>query len=914
MKPLKLTMTAFGPYANKTVVDFTKFGESGLYLITGDTGAGKTTIFDGICFALFDATSSGDKATKTEKLRSKYAKDDVKTEVELEFEDKGEIYRIKRTPAQYQINKKGKLTEKKPEVELYKAGNVVNGKKKEIDKKIENIVGLDINQFKRIVMIAQGDFKELLLDKKNKRGEIFRKIFDTRFYDEIRNTLKKRLDEVNENTKSGREKINTYFSQTKYEETDDLQLELSELKGKDNVLTEDIIELLDKIVKKEEKTISDQEKKLKEAQDNLTKATNDFDNATKNKQDKEALSVAETRQNQLIEESKKSKANLNLLDKSKPANEEKKKKLVLLQEKMKETKELKTLKEQLEQDQKELSLKEKGLNDFSKEKEKKENLLDDLNKNLESYKDIDKNIGKLDKDISIQQNNLNSLNALNEKRNEYNRDLVKQKELQDAYLKLDKKYKEKNAIYEEKNTLFLNNQAGILASTLKDNCACPVCGSKTHPKKACLTKEAPTQEEIKKLKAQVDKANTERNNASTKAGALKTSLERSLSDILKEADNLLQIKEFDVLEKSLSKEIEANKTKLNSTQKEQEDLNKKLKEKDKLSKTIEGLNKQLKELSETYQKEDKNLASLKAAYETKQDNYNQKIKNNPDSYEKLNSEFVSLNKEIEDFDKEYEKCKSTVDKQNNELASLQATIKTLKNNLKDVEEVDLSKLEDLKNQAQQEYDELNTRSKELHAQHQTNKTSLKNISKEAKSIGKLEEKIQILDNLYRTANGSLKGKEKEDFETFVQTTYFDRILTYGNQRLRIMTDDQYEFIRGGVGLELYVIDHYNGTQREVSTLSGGESFMASLSLALGMSDEVQARASSVHIDAMFVDEGFGSLDDEKLNNAINALSNLTEGNRQIGIISHVKELQERIDHQLIITKDKTGGSRVDYLI
>ena len=195
----------------------------------------------------------------------------------------------------------------------------------------------------------------------------------------------------------------------------------------------------------------------------------------------------------------------------------------------------------------------------------------------------------------------------------------------------------------------------------------------------------------------------------------------------------------------------------------------------------------------------------------------------------------------------------------------------------------------------------------------------KKIEEKSGELTSLEERWAWVKALSNTANGNITGKEKVMLETYIQMTYFDRILVRANRRLLSMTGGQYELVRRQVadnnrsqsGLELDVIDHYNGTQRSVKTLSGGESFKASLSLALGLSDEVQSSAGGIRLDTMFVDEGFGSLDEESLQQAIRTLAELGEGNRLVGIISHVGELKEKIDRQIVVTKAKTGGSRAE---
>ena len=212
--------------------------------------------------------------------------------------------------------------------------------------------------------------------------------------------------------------------------------------------------------------------------------------------------------------------------------------------------------------------------------------------------------------------------------------------------------------------------------------------------------------------------------------------------------------------------------------------------------------------------------------------------------------------------------------------------------------------------------------KTIHARLVTNKTALENMQEKAADLEKLEKRYTWVRALSNTVNGNLAGKEKVALETYIQMTFFDRILQRANVRLLVMSGGQYELKRrreaennrSQSGLELDVIDHYNGSQRSVKSLSGGESFKASLSLALGLSDEIQSAAGGIRLDTMFVDEGFGSLDEESLQQAIRALTGLTEGNRLVGIISHVAELKEKIDKQIVVTKDKSGGSRVEILV
>ena len=211
--------------------------------------------------------------------------------------------------------------------------------------------------------------------------------------------------------------------------------------------------------------------------------------------------------------------------------------------------------------------------------------------------------------------------------------------------------------------------------------------------------------------------------------------------------------------------------------------------------------------------------------------------------------------------------------------------------------------------------EITEQQKNVHARLTANEKAQTNIAAKAEQMKLLEEKHAWVRTLSDTANGTLSGKDKIMLETYIQTTYFDRILQRANLRLLKMSGGQYDLkrrrkadtMRGQSGLELDIIDHVNGTERSVNTLSGGEAFLASLALALGLSDEVQM-STGIKLDTLFVDEGFGSLDSEALSKAYHTLASLTEGNRLVGIISHVAELKEKIDKQIIVTKDKLGRS------
>ena len=293
-----------------------------------------------------------------------------------------------------------------------------------------------------------------------------------------------------------------------------------------------------------------------------------------------------------------------------------------------------------------------------------------------------------------------------------------------------------------------------------------------------------------------------------------------------------------------------------------------------------------------------------------------------ESREQAEQQIRSLQAEGQTLEKALEEAKENRDTAARNLSALEGRIRQLKELLEQSGEIDGSVQENRKALLTEQREELLREQKVLHARTTANRQALEHMEQRSAELRKLEEKWAFVQSLSNTANGNLAGKEKIMLETYIQMTYFDRIIRRANLRFLVMSGGQYELkrrreasgSRSQSGLELDVIDHYNGTERSVRTLSGGESFQASLSLALGLSDEVQSSAGGIRLDTMFVDEGFGSLDEESLQQAVRALSSLTEGNRLVGIISHVGELKEKIDRQILVKKDREGGSRVEILV
>jgi len=477
-------------------------------------------------------------------------------------------------------------------------------------------------------------------------------------------------------------------------------------------------------------------------------------------------------------------------------------------------------------------------------------------------------------------------------------------EIQEQYVDKAQIAKERKTEYDLAYQTFLDGQAGVLAKHLKEGEACPVCGSKEHPKKACGTEYIPSQKELEEVKRKWEQARNQMEASSQEAaellGKVNAQKERAADQKqIEEQEKRLTDEEYKLQEqmKSNKKKVERYQLLQNQIQKIQEQITTKREEREKiaaLKAEIDMENKQFEEQQQNLRYEDWKQAEI----------------------ELQNLQTVKRNSRAE-----YEAAQKNLQKWNGDMRKLEGKLEQCNKQLENLGEFFVEREQEKKTTLVEQRADYERMLKELQLRLATNQKALLNIEQKSKDIIVLEQKWALVKALSNTANGNISGKEKIMLETYVQMAYFERILQRANVRFMVMSEGQYELARSVVagnnrsqsGLELDVIDHYNGTRRSVKTLSGGESFKASLSLALGLSDEVQSRAGGIRLDTMFVDEGFGSLDEESLEQAIKALAGLTEGNKLVGIISHVGELKERIDRQIIVTKEKAGGSRAEII-
>lgn len=871
MKPLIIEMQGFGPYGGYTQIDMTKLGANGLYLITGDTGAGKTTIFDAITFALYgEASGSGRKAFM---LRSKYADNDTDTYVKLKFLYREKEYEITRSPEYVRQSKRGdKLVSKKPEAAMTMPdGEVIAGTNK-VTETVKELLGVDKMQFMQIAMIAQGDFLKMLNAKTDERMEIFRKVFKTYRYQELQNKVKEDLSKLKREYEKIQASIAQYSAALVLDRTEPLP----------DIAIQEMVTVCEEKIAEDEKKIADITGKL-----SLLEKKINSGNELKGKLEQRENAI-KSRDKIADEISRMTKEYEEVLEKAKqiPEYEKEQEKLIVDIHRLTEEVQLynsqNRLSEEMEHLTKQLQEAEKKQKETSVELEKRK-------KEQSEYQDVSAVMATLKAETVKLKEMLKCCEDIRKEQKNY-------KKAQEDYRTYYEKYQAFREQYYEKENRFFDSQAGILASRLSEGERCMVCGSTHHPHKAELVEDSVTKEELEQDKKQLEVYNGKASDMAAECATMKATLEALFKQI-----NVPEEKE-EQYEKETKEALLAHETAI----KEYEKQSRRSKE---LESLIPAMEKEEKEAMECCNTTQNTLELKKKEYELNKS----RLTYNSSREAKAALEHTMAQKNA--IEKEIQQLRKRREELTNGINAGTAKIDTFNAQIEETALDDYSEVEKLEEWIKERAFLLQEK-EECAVVINTNRYNLDNIRLKINDLSRTEEKLRQLKPLSDTLNGTISGKEKIMLETYVQMAYFDRIIRKANLRLMKMTNGQYEFVRakqadsnvGKSGLDLNVMDHYNGTQRSVSTLSGGESFKASLSLALGLSDEIQSYAGGIQFDSMFIDEGFGSLDEESLSLAISVLSELTEGNRLVGIISHVSELKEKIDKQIIVKKDKSGKS------
>lgn len=913
MRPLKLTISAFSSYAETVTLEMDRLGKNGLYLITGETGAGKTTIFDAITFALYGKPSGTNR--KPDMLRSKYASPETKTEVELVFEYDGEVYTISRTPEYTRPAKRGGgFTQQRSEATLiFPDGRVVSGMR-DVDEAIHEIIHVDRDQFSQIAMIAQGDFVKLLTASTETRQEIFRKLFNTKTYNAILEKLKAEFASSKNDYNSVQSSISQFIGGAVCDEISPLHERLTEAK-KSNAPAEKIIEIINEIISADYAENERLEAEISAADKNIEKINERIGRAEEYKKAQAELALSEEQLTDEAEQLSAAEKHLAEMKACTPEAEKKEREITLLEAQLPMYAELEASKEKA-------SVAEKQIAEFSAEMSRLENQKKALNEKLLSleneYMELEhagEEKEKLLREMSNTETKRKELMSLLADISEYRRLYSKHRHLLDLYSQASEKAEKLTAEYNAGYKAFLDEQAGILAEKLTAGIPCPVCGSTSHPHIAEKSQNAPTEEQLKTAEEKMKKARETASEASKDAGEAGGALSAAAEKLTRGISEITGTSDIEngaeAAEKILS-DTEAEIRLINDRISVEEN---KIKRRDELSGLIPETRRNAKQSEDDIDGLKTKISAVqieRSAVEAKCSELSEKLTFG--NIKDAESELAALKKTVTDMKNALSDAEEKHRSHETKIAVLKGKITQLEKQLGNVCEIDYDSEKALRDTAAAKRNELLDLQKKIHSRLSVNSDIVKNIELKLAEAEVIASRYNSLRLLCETAGGTLQGREKITLETYVQAMYFERIIHRANYRLKVMTGGQYELQRrteaennrSKSGLELEITDHYNGTVRDVKSLSGGESFKASLALALGLADEIESSAGGIRLDTMFIDEGFGSLDEGSLEQAVDALAELTGGTRLVGIISHVSELKRRIDKQIVVTKEKDG--------
>ncbi|MDR1772830.1 MAG: SMC family ATPase [Hungatella sp.] len=1044
MKPLQLTMSAFGSYGGKETVDFEKIGH-GIFLITGDTGAGKTTVFDAVAFALFGETSG--QKREPSMMRSQYAAEDQETYVSLKFSQGGEAYEIIRSPAYTRIskrkNKNGEYTTVPVPAKaslLLPDGSEYAGNLRDINQKIQEIVGVDQNQFSQIAMIAQGDYLRLLHASSKERKEIFSRIFNTGIYSRIQMKLKEKNNQLYDSLEDNRKMCFHELENVELLEESPYKEPWQELLDFKETRTEEIQNLLGSILEE----IKEKEQKLSEERDHKGKLLSQVEGQLSRAQEvnrlfdglmqaKAHLELLEARKEQWLELTERlkeavraEKANgpeAQYVDKKKEyeaaikrAGQLEKELEVITLALSSAEKEAKETREASAGEVPELSVliarmqeamplyqRWKAVEKTSAEKKREEvegekclrnietelsRLKTRLSANETRQEQAEKKAGNLP-DIRQKKTELlerqQAMETLERAVREEEEAGIRKEKCQEAALLAQGEYERAERHYNARFQEFLVLQAGIMARELTEGKPCPVCGSIHHPMKAELTEGAVTQEEVEQAKAARNQAEERRSQTAQaavkaleafrqkkelleeeekkwfKATFPQEQLKALMSDernragtLLKEAEKEEQeALEADSLLKRILEERKADRNRLEELELEKEKAMKDWQQKqvnkaavqaeadhmksllpypeeEKAVRELERFQKRKEELLRAEEQADKRFRNIlekekeeKGRLASEKENREMRRLAMEQAYQAFQSALNTLGFSGEE---DYRRARQTPEtlKQweqetgnyEKELLKARTVCSQYEEQTKGRERIETEQWKEQAESLKEEQKQLQAKEARVTAIGSRAFQAAENLRRMWKEREQLEETYRLYHTLFQTANGKMAGTASLDFQTYVQRQYFNQMIHAANQRLDVMTDGQFllqcrdlETLgkQGEVGLDLDVYTMATDKVRDVKTLSGGESFMAALAMALGMADIIQSTAGNVSMDALFIDEGFGSLDEESRLKSVRILQELAGERRLIGIISHVTELKEQIGKKLVVKKSEKGS-------
>lgn len=909
MRAINLKLKAFGPFRDEINIDFDKFGKDGLFLISGQTGAGKTSIFDAISYALFGMSSGGQRDERM--LQNTSSKEKETTFVDLKFEYKKEIYQIYRDFVLKERKKTKKIDVVKSAWIKLPNGDMIDGITN-TNKYIETLLGINKEQYNQISMLAQGDFMKLLKASSEKKKELFRDIFQTQNYDLLDKNIYKKLKDSASFLKTLSTTRDEIYSNIKiYEQSKEEYIKAKAI-GIEEVIsfTKDINKQFENEKFLLNKDIEKYSNKYDERKILVEKVENFLDIKNKIKINQKTLEDLLSK----YEKYKNKYENLNAI-------EDDKQKVI----------------EEINSIQKKLKLFD-TLENIQKEKKNIESKIDENNKKLE---DIIKNIDKLiiekeekkkylleNKKAKTIQSEINIELRSNEDRrdeikllikniSEIERSYDKKSLFEDRYHTKKEEFYEKNNIFNTLSDLYFESQAGILASKLEENAPCPVCGSTNHPSIAKITNNAPTKEKLELEKIELENIRSEKEKIQSEITRINAIIQENIK-IKNDRLEKLNIDENEIFEykNQIISRIEFLEKKFKKLDDIISNIDKYEKDIEDIEKAISNFNLQRENLTIYINVEKQNLLNLEKREKeelSKLDNLDKEALEK--NLKKLDEEKNKLNNDILDIKGKYQDYST-------KFTSIKASIKTLEENLDPKYDIDLQSIKIEILSIKTSLDNVRSKFNIFDSNIRENAIQINKLNDIKKDFDIQLNLYNDLKDLSETLRGQLKGVKNVKFETFVQFRYFNEILNASNKRFYEMTYGKYTLKRKEeannlneqTGLDFEVFDHHNKTRRNINTLSGGESFQAALSLALGLSDVVQKNAGGIQLDSMYVDEGFGTLDKDTLSKVMSTLSKISSSNKLIGIISHVETLKEQIDKKIILEKTLDGYSIIRDII
>ncbi|WP_262173579.1 AAA family ATPase [Saccharococcus sp. Marseille-Q5394] len=1024
MKPIQLTMTAFGPYKGTETIDFRQLEDHRLFVVSGATGAGKTTIFDGICFALY-GQASGEDRTEFRSMRSDFADDAVQTAVELIFEINGRAFRIMRQIPYTKSGNKSETTARSEFFELVDGGEVPFVDRQivsEINRKVEELVGFTQAQFSQIVMLPQGEFRKFLTSDTENKETIMRKIFKTEDYREIVNRLKMKRDNANQQLMDEKRKMDGFIQQITsiippresliFEVLSQEYANASQVMGG---LEKEISHYGMKRAEDEAKYTAayQQHAEMLEAYHAAKKCNEQFEQLNQRKialeKLQEEISSVDVKEKRIADAERASiiheiESQFRVLEEEAKSKEKEHQNAIAA---------LQNAKKWLEENQHAYKEEEGKEQERGAVAERLIRLRDhlpavtDLAAKEASVRNLKMKIGKLEGEfaatsdrVETEKRKVVELNIQIEKSEqtitnydelleELNTIRLHYKTVRD-FENLKKEYtiwteKRESASakfiqtkneFEAMQNAWLNNQAAFLAQTLQEGEACPVCGSAHHPAKITGHDAETVSRDALDLKrsnlADVESAFRSVEAKCESVFALLAEKEQEMKELqiidglealvakgqetAEKVERLKTVRTELVSLKEQQKKADkettdwiARKTEIEQALFEQKTLYAQesallkreissipegLRDLTRLQAEIKDMETQKRQMDEAWQRARKDLEGAKEQLATSVNSEYHLKRSVDESVGKRDLAADRFHKALQESEfsteEEYRQAKMAegdrlllkeyVMQFKQRLHAVKEAIVELEASLAGKEQTNLDGLLETIQSLKSAYEKAFT---EWNNSIECEKALLRmklDIEKAAKNVEDLERQVGKITDLYDVIRG--QNDHKLSFERFIQIDYLERIIQSANERLRNLSNGQYELIRSdrqevrgkqsGLGLDVY--DAYTGQNRDVKTLSGGEKFNASLSLALGMADVIQSYQGSVSIETMFIDEGFGTLDEEALQKAVDTLIDLQKSGRMIGVISHVEELKTAFPAILEVQKSREGHSVTRFIL